>query len=90
MPLDELRDLASDLLPKTVSILDFDSGSAVKTDDELKRFFVSSFGLEHPMDLQLYSRERQTDILHAAKEFGGSIRQLTRLTGISFGIIRNA
>jgi transposase-like protein len=40
--------------------------------------------------LQNYSRERRNDILRAAKEFGGSIRQLVRLTGISFGIIRKA
>ena len=89
MPLDELRELVSDLMPKTQTILDFDSGSAMKTDDELKAF-LSSFGLKCPMDLQLYSRERQKDILREAKEFGGSIRQLARLTGISFGIIRNA
>ena len=90
MPLDELRELVDDLLPKTIAILDFDSGCSVKTDEELKTFLVSSYGLEHPMDLQLYSRERQNDILHDAKQFGASIRQLVRLTGISFGIIRKA
>ena len=90
MPLDELRELVSDLLPKTLMILDFDSGSTVKTDEEMQVFFSNSFGLTHPVDLQLYSRERQKDILRAAKEYGGSIRQLARLTGISFGVIRNA
>ena len=90
MPLDELRELVNDLLPKTVSILDYDSGSCVRTDEEMIDFFVNNFGLNRPADLQIYSRDRQKDILRDAKEYGGSIRQLVRLTGISFTIIRNA
>ena len=59
MPLDELRELVSDLLPKTEAILDFDSGSALKTDEEVTEFFFTSYGLEHPMDLHIYSRKRK-------------------------------
>ena len=90
MPLDELRELVFDPLPKTTMILDFDSGSNIKTDDELKDFLTSTHGLRTPADIQLYSRERQNDILRSAKEFGGSIRQIVRLTGISFTIVRTA
>lgn len=90
MALDELRALVNEPLPKTTMILDFDSGSSVKTDEEMKHFFANIYGLEKPMDLQLYAKERRNDILRDAKEFGGSIRQLVRLTGISFTIIRNA
>ena len=90
MPLDDLRGLVYELLPQTASILDFDSGSAIKTDEELTDFLIGSYGLKRPSDLQNYSRERRNDILRAAKEYGGSIRQLVRLTGISFGIIRKA
>ena len=90
IPLDELRALVDEPLPKTAMILEFDSGCAIKTDDEMKEFLISSFGLRTPMDLQLYTRERRNDILRAAKEYGGSIRQLVRLTGISVTIIRNA
>lgn len=90
MPLDELRALVNELLPKTTMILDFNSGSSIKTDEEMLHFFASAYGLEKPMDLQLYSKERRDDILRDAKAFGGSIRQLVRLTGISFTFIRNA
>ena len=90
MPLDELRELVNDLLPKTVSILDYNSGSSVRTDEEMIDFFADNYGLNRPADLQLYSRDRQKDILRDAKDYGGSIRQLVRLTGISFTIIRNA
>ena len=71
-------------------ILDFDSGSSVKTDEEIKEFLSNNYGLEKPANLQYYAKERRDDILRDAKVFGGSIRQLVRLTGISFTIIRNA
>ena len=90
MSLDDLRGLVYELLPQTASMLDFDSYEAVKTDEEITDFLVGSFGLRRPSDLQGYSRERRNEILRATKEYGGSIRQLVRLTGISFGIIRNA
>lgn len=90
MPLDELRALVNEPLPKTTMLLDFDSGSSVKTDEEMKHFFANTYGLEKPKDLQLYAQERRNDILRDAKDFGGSIRQLVRMTGISFTIIRNA
>lgn len=90
MPLNDLRELVNDPLPNNTLILDFDSGSNMKTDDELRSFLFSSFGLKHPIDLQFYSRDSMNDILRKAKEYGGSIRQISRLTGISFTIVRNA
>ena len=90
MPIDELRELVYEPLPKTLAILDFDTSCSVKTDEEIKEFFVGTFGLMHPTDIQSYDRERQKDILRAVKDFGGSIRQIVRLTGISFTIVRTA
>lgn len=90
MPIDELRDLVSDPLPKTTMILDFDDGKAVRTDEEVKYFLLDSYGLKQPTDLQQYSRERRNDILSETKQFGASIRQIVRLTGIGFSIVRDA
>ena len=90
MPLNELRELVFELLPKTEAILDFDSGNIFRSDEEINDFLKNTFGLRHPTDLQLYSRERQNGILHETKIYGGSIRQLSRMTGISFTIVRNA
>ena len=50
---------------------------------------MSTHHLRDTTDVALYSRDRQADIIHAAKDYGASIRQLSRLTGISVGIIRN-
>ena len=90
MPLDDLRGLVNELLPKTTMILDFDSGSSIKTDEEVQEFMRTTFGIDRPMDLQLYNKERRNDILRAIKDFGGTIRQIVRLTGISFAIVRKA
>ena len=77
-------------LPKTMQILDFDDGKVNLTDVEVKAFLINTFGLKQPTDLQLYSRERRNDILRETKQFGASIRQLVRLTGLSFAIVRDA
>jgi len=38
--------------------------------------------------MQNMSKEFRNVIIKAAKEYGGSIRQLSRLTGLSYGLIR--
>ena len=88
--IDELRVFVADPLPKTIQILDFDDGKVNLTDDEVKEFLSNTFGLKQTTDLQLYNRERRNDILREAKQYGASIRQLVRLTGISFAIVRDA
>ena len=90
MPLDELRELVNEPLPKTTMVLDFDSGSAVRSDDELKAFLRDVFGVQHPSDIQQICREQRDDILHQLKTYGASIRQISRLTGISFTLVRTA
>ena len=90
MPFADLRALVFELLPKASLILDFDNEGGRRSDDEIKTFLSDSFGLRQPTDLQIYSRDRRLDILRMAKLYGASIRQLERLTGISFTIIRTA
>lgn len=89
MPLEELRDLVFELLPKSTVMLDFDNASKMRTDSDIRDYLIKTYGLCDASDILLYSRDRQKDILHSAKEYGASIRQLSRLTGISVGIIRN-
>ena len=90
MPLAELRALVFELLPKASLILDFDNEGRRRTDDEIKTFLSKSFGLRLPTELQLLSQERRCDILRMTKQYGASIRQLERLTGLSFTIVRMA
>ena len=89
MPLEELAGLVNDPLPKTVRILDFDKSKYTVTDQDISEFIINNYGLHQPSDLQLYDKVSRNDILKSARDFGASIRQLARLTGISVGIIRN-
>lgn len=89
MSKDDLTALVNEPLPKTVRVLDFDRNSYHIDDQEVTDYLTTNYGLGHPSDLQLYDKMRRNDILKAAKDYGASIRQLSRLTGISEGVIRN-
>ena len=89
-PLEELQELVNDPLPKTVQVIDFDRRKGVLSDNDVGEYLTDVYGLRHPCDLQLYTKERRNDILRAAREYGASIKQLARLTGIGEKIIRNS
>lgn len=90
IPIEELQELVNEPLRKTAQILDFDRRRGSVTNDEIMAYLSDTYGLRHPMDLQLYNRERRNDILRACKEIGASIRQLSKLTGFSERIVRDA
>lgn len=90
IPITELRELVNEPLSKTIRVLDYDKSNCFATDDEVRDYLVDEYGLKTPKDLQLLSKERRDEILRHLKEFGATIRQLERLTGIGFSIIRRA
>ena len=85
MAFEELKALVFEPLPNALAVLDIDNER--KTDEEVCQFLVSEFGLRHAQDATLLSREKQRDIVRAARIYGASIRQTERITGISFSII---
>ena len=87
MPFEDLKALVFEPLPKTVCVLDIDNERRRRTDDEVSQFLISEFGLRHVQDILLLSKERQKDAIRLAREYGASIRQIERLTGIGFSII---
>lgn len=87
MPFDDLKALVFEPLPKTAVVLDIDNERKRKTDDEISEYITSSFGLRHVQDVLLLTKERQKDIIRQVRDYGASIRQIERLTGISFSII---
>ena len=87
MPFEELKALVFEPLPKTAVVLDIDNERRRKTDEEVSEYIISSFGLRHAQDVLLLTKERQKDVIRLARDFGASIRQIERLTGISFSVI---
>ena len=89
-PLEDLREQVCTPLPKALRVLDYDLSRTVLCDAAVEEFLSSNYGLRHPTDLQNYAKARRDEILKAAKEYGGSIRQIARLTSLGFSIVKNA
>ena len=90
IPLDELKEQVHTPLPKAQQVLEFDRYRGFAPDEAVIDFLKSTYNIKRPKDLNLYTKERRNEILTAAKEFGASIRQLSRLTSISEYIISHA
>lgn len=88
IPRDELLALINDPLPKSLRILDFDCNASVRLSDDEVRSFSQSIGICSLQDIQHFPKDQRDNVLRQLKDYGASIRQLVRLTGISFGIIR--
>ena len=89
-PLEDLRELVNIPLPKTLRVLEYDNKNGGATDEEVKAFLSTNYGIIHPADLTIYEKSRRNEILKAAKRYGASIRQLSRLTSIGYSIIQKA
>ena len=83
-----LEELVNDPLPKTQRILDIDRKiNGRLDDDEIREFIQSVCHIETISDLQQLPRNRRNEVLKLILEYGGSIRQISRVTGVSRGVI---
>jgi REP element-mobilizing transposase RayT len=71
---------------KTVC-MDIDEGTRV-TDKEAREIIRELCGAMNSAEFQSLTPARRDEILARLKDYGLSIRQIVRLTGISFGIVR--
>lgn len=61
----------------------------VRIDDtEAKKIIIKSAGVENLKEIQNFEMEKRDKVIKKLKTSGLSIRQIERLTGVSFGIIR--
>ena len=89
LPIDELKGLVYELLPKAQKILDYNYDATSRIDDELVRdYIVSICGEDYSKIIEKCSEEVRNDIIRKLREFGASIRQITRITGIGEWIVR--
>ncbi|MBW6464416.1 MAG: transposase [Firmicutes bacterium] len=59
-------------------------------DDEATELIKSVAKVKNPMEIQAYEKKTMNALIKLLKEKGLSIRQIERLTGVSFGVIRGA
>ena len=55
------------------------------TDDDIRQYLRGRWQLEHPIDLQKKEKTERNDLLVEAIHYGIPMRQLSRMTGISYG-----
>ena len=58
------------------------------SDEDLRRLLFEVYGIEPPLSLQNMEKTRRNEIIGHLKSEGGGIRQLSRLTGLSVGLIQ--
>ncbi len=70
-------------------ILDVDAEVGKKlSDEDLSSLLFQKYGIDHPLSLQNMEKIRRNEIINYLKSAGGGIRQLSRLTGLSLGLIQ--
>ena len=70
-------------------ILDIDTEEKKNlSDSDIRAFLLNTHGIANPLMVQSLEKTRRNIVLKSAKAFGAGIRQLSRLTGVSFGIIQ--
>lgn len=85
---DVLEEMVNDPLPKTQRILDIDrKTNGILDDDEVRDFIQLVCHIQTIADVQQMPRSRRNEVLKMVLEYGASIRQLSRVTGVSRGVI---
>ena len=70
-------------------ILDIDTEEKITlSDSDIRAFLLNTHGIANPLMVQSLEKTRRNVVLKSAKSFGAGIRQLSRLTGVSFGLIQ--
>ena len=83
-----LEELVNTPLHKTQRIMDFDSDTGWRvTDERLREYIKAEFGTAEVSAIQHLEKEKRNEIVKKLLEFCGNVRQISRVTGISRGII---
>lgn len=69
------------------NVLEYDEQIRWK-DSEAKAFIKKISSVQNPAEIQNFNKELRDDLIRECKHQGLSIRQIERLTGISFGVVR--
>ena len=86
---EDLTALVNELLPKALNILDLDNETSVRVSDEKVREYLLAICRDGNITaIQHYTKDDRNEIIRQLKDYGASIRQISRMIGISEGIIR--
>lgn len=85
----DLMELINTPLEDDGQILDIDTdGCKSISDSDVKAFLQMSQGIANPLMVQSLEKTRWNEVLRYALSFGAGVRQLSRLTGVSYGVVQ--
>ena len=84
-----VEELIRQPLKNNGGILDIDAqGGKYLSDEALRRILLDVYDIDQPLSLQNMEKKRRNEIIVHLKSEGGGVRQLSRLTGLSLGLIQ--
>ena len=85
---DALKELIDEPLPKIRRILDFDSDTGMRvSDDRLREYIKAGLEIDEVSQIQHLAREKRNEVIIRLLEFCRNVMQISRVTGISRGVI---
>jgi REP element-mobilizing transposase RayT len=85
--LENLKELVDETLDGDITDVEYTTDDCL-TDDDIRQYLRVHWHLEHPTDLQKKEKTDRNEILIEVIRYGAPLRQLSRLTGISYGVIQ--
>ena len=87
MSLDELKELVEAPLDDDVQCLDLDECVRISVGDrEIRQYLLVSYGITDSIKVQEMDKEKRNEIIACCLERGAGMRQLSRLTGVTYGV----
>ena len=88
IPLEELRDLVETPLADELQCLDVQENVRITIgDQDVRQFLLQEYDIAEPLRVQAFEKELRREIVLACLEQGAGFRQLSRLTGVPYGVI---
>lgn len=88
MSLDELKELVVVPLDDDVQCLNLDEGVRICVGDrEIRQYLLDFYGITDSIKVQEMGKEKRNEIIACCLERGAGMRQLSRLTGVTYGVI---
>jgi len=84
---EDLKGLVDETLEGDITDVEYTTDDRL-TDDDIRQYLRGRWQLERPTDLQMKEKAERNEILAEAIQYGIPLRQLSRMTGISYGVIQ--
>ena len=85
---EDLKELVDTPLDEDVSCLDIDEVVRASIGDrDVRKYLQERYGIADSIKVQELEKEKRNEIIVSCLEIGTGLRQLSRLTGVTYGVI---